>query len=94
MHSTRCAVRLMKKAARIDHQRLASDAVRTAQGDHLIGNVILVRRPLEKRALLGLLLEVGVQVGGSSGAFQVARGNAIDENLGCPTPRPYNASDE
>ena len=73
----------MKKAAGIDHQRLASDAVSTAQGYHLIGNVILVRGPLEKRALFGLLLEVGVQVGGSSGAFQVARGNAIDENLGC-----------
>jgi len=86
MQGTRCAVRLMKKAARIDHQRLASDAISTAQCHHLVGNVILVRRPLEKRAMFGLLLEGGIQVGGGSGAFQVARGNAIDEHLGCPSP--------
>ena len=64
----------MKKAAGVDHQCLASDAVSTAQCYYLIGNVILVRCALEQRALFGLFLEVEVQVGGSSGAFQVARG--------------------
>ena len=52
----------MKKAAGVDHQRLTSDAVSTAQCYHLIGNVILIRCPLEKRALFGLLLEVGVDL--------------------------------
>ena len=54
----------MKKATSIDRQRLTSDTVSTAQSYYLIGNVILVRRPLEKPALSGLLLEVGVQVVG------------------------------
>src|SRR5262245_45561789 len=77
----------MKKAARINHQCLASNAVSTAKCHHLIGNVILVRRPLEKCALFGLLLESWVEIGGGSGAFQVAWSNAIDEHLGC---QPYS----
>src|SRR5262249_26562566 len=62
---------LVKKASRINRQRLPRDAVGAAESYHLLGNVVFIGSTLEQGTRAGLLLVSRIEVGGRPGAFEV-----------------------
>ena len=60
----------MEETPGINEQRLTGNTVRLAECHHLIGDVILVHRPLQQRARLGLLTGRRGNIRRRPGAFK------------------------
>src|ERR1700720_4339868 len=70
----------MKRPPHVDRDRHAGGRVGTAEGDDLIGAIVLVGGALEQRAGRGAFDLRVREIGGGTGAFQEAGGDAIKQH--------------